>query len=101
MWIRIATELFTRIRKLNHNEQPFRKDTESMIKSAKNGKDFMDNAKKYFANMNGNQKTLHIKGAGGCQWSTFAYEYVDFDTLEEAEQFSPRLSKCEDCFRDQ
>jgi hypothetical protein len=69
------------------------------VKKAKNGEDFLNNAKFYVANMEGNKKTLHKKA--GCPHSRFLYTYVDFDTLQEAESFTPVLSKCEKCFPDQ
>lgn len=71
------------------------------IKTARCGKDFMATAKKYVANMEKNKKMLHIKGYKKCSWSKFLESYIDFDTLEEAEAFSPRISKCQRCFEDQ
>jgi hypothetical protein len=70
-----------------------------IVKKAKNGEDFLSNAKLYVANMEGNKKTLHIKAR--CPHSKFLYSYVDFDTLQEAESFKPVLSKCEKCFPNQ
>lgn len=72
-----------------------------VLKKAKNGEDFLNSAKKYVANMEGNKKTLHIKGTSRCAPSKFLYTYVDFDTLDEAEAFTPVLCKCQTCFPEQ
>ena len=71
------------------------------VKTAKNGKEFLSEAKLYVANMEKNKKMLHIRGCKNCHWASFMYSYIDFDTLEEAEAFSPRLAKCENCFSNQ
>ena len=71
------------------------------MKTAKNGQQFMSEARTYVANMEHNKKMLHIKGYKGCQWASFLETYIDFDSLEEAEAFSPRLAKCQFCFNEQ
>lgn len=66
------------------------------LKKAKCGKDFQENSKKFVANMHQNKKMLHKKNC--CKDSKFMYEYVDFDNLEDAKNFEPRLSFCQICF---
>ena len=42
---------------------------------------------------------LHIKNC--CKDSKFMYEYINFKSLDEAKEFTPRLSMCQKCFPDQ
>ena len=61
-------------------------------------KDFQRDAKKYVINMlRGSSRTLHIKN--GCYWGERIHEYIDFDTLEEAESCGVRYEKCKNCFK--
>lgn len=69
-----------------------------VLKHATNGAIFIEEAKEFVANMEGNKKMLHRKGNPSCPWASFLETYVDFETLEEAENFLPRLSKCQKCF---
>lgn len=69
------------------------------IKTAKSGEDFQKNASQYVANMCENKKMLHIKNC--CKDSKFMYEYINFKSLDEAKEFTPRLSMCQKCFPDQ
>ena len=69
------------------------------IRTAKSGEDFQKNASQYVANMCENKKMLHIKN--GCKDSKFMYKYIDFESLDEAKGFTPRLSMCQICFPDQ
>lgn len=71
------------------------------IKRASCRKDFLEHAKPFAANMEKNRKMLHRTGYEKCYNSKFMYKYIDFDTLEESESFSPRLSKCQICFPEQ
>ena len=66
------------------------------IKKAKSGSDFQKNASEYVANMYENKKMLHKKNC--CKDSKFMYEYLNFDSLDEARTFEPRLSFCQKCF---
>lgn len=61
-----------------------------------NGDNFQKNASEYVANMYENKKMLHKKNC--CKDSHFMYEYMNFQSLEKAMNFIPRLSLCQKCF---
>lgn len=71
------------------------------IKTANCGEEFANDAKSFVVNMYRNKKMLHIKNCPRCRHSKFLYQYLDFDTIEEAETFPLVFSKCQLCFPNQ
>ena len=68
------------------------------------GKLDFDKAKKdYFVNMENTMRTLHKTNC--CPNSTFAYKFIPFDSLEEAEIYEQNnkviFRKCLNCFPNQ
>ena len=62
---------------------------------------FQQEAKKYVINMiRGSKRTLHVKNTSCCPWSKYLMEYIDFDTLEEAEICGVEFVKCQNCFKE-
>ena len=71
------------------------------IKKSSGKSDFQANAKKYVINMvRGSKRTMHIKNEKSCSWSSFLQEYVDFDSLEEAEASGIAYVECKNCFKE-
>lgn len=66
------------------------------MKKASCGEEYQKMAKEYVVNMVGNRKMLHKKNR--CYHSKFLYEYLDFDSFEEAETMFPKVAICQKCF---
>ena len=58
--------------------------------------------KNFFVNLTSNSKVLHITGCKRCEYSNNAYEYLEFDTVEEAinemKKYNKDICRCEKCF---
>lgn len=71
---------------------------------AHNRKGFNEQVGRYFVNMQGNRRTLHITECPKCQRSTYAYEFITFDTLDEVAKFEDEhrddtpFIRCRNCF---
>ena len=76
---------------------------EENIKHAKCGNDYLDISKKFVVNMTSNKKRLHIKNTKCCYSSKFMYDYIDFDSEEDAYNFFKEYDKdiirCNNCFK--
>lgn len=54
--------------------------------------------KTYAVNMTKNVKTLHIANNPHCYYSKKMFEFIDFDTLEEARSYEVKFRECQNCF---
>ncbi len=77
------------------------------IETANNTNDFIKHAGVYFANMEKNIRTLHKTGYRSCQYSSFAYQFIPFNSFEEVVAFENKhtdmtpFRRCGNCFRKQ
>ena len=69
------------------------------VKKPKSREGFQQEAKPYVINMIRKSGTLHIKNTDNCPWSVFLTEYVDFDTLEDAQGSEEFKQCCKRCFK--
>ncbi len=75
------------------------------IKTARNGKEFMQQSEKYFVNMSNNIRTLHITECISCQYSRYAAQFITFSSMEDVELFEKNhtqdtpFRRCRNCFR--
>ncbi|WP_026524717.1 hypothetical protein [Butyrivibrio sp. MB2005] len=66
-------------------------------------KEFADNVKEYFVNMEKNIRTLHR--TNGCQWAKGAYKFITFSSLDEVEKYeiehkdATPFRRCGNCFK--
>ena len=75
---------------------------EKLFKHSANGDDFRNNAKEFVVNMTSHKKKLHILNNKSCYDSKFMYDYLDFNSVDEANKFFKKYekecSKCDRCF---
>lgn len=69
------------------------------MKVAKSVEQFQKECKPYVANMVKNRKMLHKKNE--CKDSKWFFEYEDFESIDEALNFYPRINMCQRCFPNQ
>ena len=76
-------------------------DLKDFIIRSGDGQTFQELSKDYNVNMTKQQRTLHIKGR--CPNSNSMYDFIPFDTLDDAEKFEKEhdviFRKCGKCFR--
>ena len=73
-----------------------------MKKHSQSSKEFLGNSKAYFINVTkeSGRYTLHIKDTRRCPYSRFADDYIDFDSLTDAENSELNFKYCMRCFPD-
>ena len=76
---------------------------EEYILVAHRKKEFDEQVKEYFVNMEKNVRTLHKTGK--CYWANYAYKFITFSSLDEVKEFEKThrnatpFKRCGNCFR--
>ena len=77
---------------------------DSDIVNAQNKKQFDLKEGQLFVNMNERVRTLHIAYCRSCQYSTYAFKYIPFSSLQEVEEYEKShkdatpFKRCGNCF---
>lgn len=76
------------------------KKINNLIENVGNGEEYREKIRgcRFVANMTRNKKMFHKVGDEACYQSQSLYNFIKFDSIEEALAFEPRLSFCQKCF---